>query len=29
VDHLIEQLEMFEQDVMPNFREPAAAGAKG
>jgi probable F420-dependent oxidoreductase len=29
VDHLLEQLELFQQEIMPNFREPAAAGAGG
>jgi hypothetical protein len=29
VDHLVEQLEMFQQEVMPNFREPAQSGVMG
>jgi len=29
VDHLIEQLEMFQREVVPNFREPVAGVSKG
>ena len=29
VDHLVEQLELFQQEIMPNFHEPAATGVAG